>query len=185
MLLLVLRFTQNPTKYKFDLPGNGMKNKLHCGCEWGVLWVWGSERMCVFEQTEGGPDPTLDRLTPLCPDPVLSCCLATLADPGAWVRSASPNDVDRTAIKLSKLPESVFRGRISAFVVSSLSKYSFKPQKQFSAQHIGDLSLKCCCDCRECSQKRNKHFENIWMHVLSFLWCLWWHVFLWYQSCCC
>lgn len=39
--------------------------------------------MCVFEQTEGGPDPTLDRLTPLCPDPVLSCCLATLADPGA------------------------------------------------------------------------------------------------------
>ncbi len=131
---------------------------LHCGCEWGVLCVmW-----AIMDRTdERWAGPRSCSLTPLCPDPVLSCCLATLADPRAWVRPASPNDVDRTAIECLKLP-----GDESQLLLFPLSKYSFNPRSSFQLNIWWSVS-KCCCDCRECSQKRNKHFWK-YLNVCAF-----------------
>lgn len=179
MLLLVLWFIQikNQTKYKFDLPGKAWKKKK---TEWGVLWDWGSDvRMRVW----AGPHPW--SFNPFMPRP---SAVMLLSNP-RWSRSLSQVSIsewrepDREqTVKASRV---CFQGKNLSFCCFHSLNTLSTPEAVFSSTY-GDLSLKCCCDCRECSQKRNKHFENIWMHVLSFLWCLWWLIFFfffWTFSC--
>lgn len=148
--------------------------------------------VCVFvcatiHRADGrwaGPHPW--SFNPFMPRP---SAVMLLSNP-RWSRSLSQVSIsewrepDREqTVKASRV---CFQGKNLSFCCFHSLNTLSTPEAVFSSTY-GDLSLKCCCDCRECSQKRNKHFENIWIHVLSFLWCLWWltffFFFLWTFSC--
>lgn len=139
-----------------------------------MLWDWGSDvRMRVW----AGPHPW--SFNPFMPRP---SAVMLLSNP-RWSRSLSQVSIsewrepDREqTVKASRV---CFQGKNLSFCCFHSLNTLSTPEAVFSSTY-GDLSLKCCCDCRECSQKRNKHFENIWMHVLSFLWCLWWLIFFFF-----
>lgn len=134
------------------------------------LWLW-MRCVCVcvmramMDRTDrrwAGPRPC--SLTPLCQDPVLSCCLATFADPGAWVRPASLNDVDRTALEASRV---CFQGtNLSFCCFLSLNTLS-TPEAVFSSTY-GDLSPSAAAIVENVAKREINIFENIWIHMLSF-----------------
>lgn len=107
----------------------GLPRKRHekCGCECAV---------CVNVSRR-----KVGRIPPLIIAPLYAqtqCCHVALAGPWLIPEPESGQHQDRTAIRLSTLPESVFRRRIADFffVVSSLEILSRPPQKQSSAPHM-------------------------------------------------
>lgn len=164
-----------------------MKKKLNEVC----CETMGLTYVCVFvcatihgaDGRWAGPHPW--SFNPFMPRP---SAVMLLSNP-RWSRSLSQVSIsewrepDREqTVKASRV---CFQGKNLSFCCFHSLNTLSTPEAVFSSTY-GDLSLKCCCDCRECSQKRNKHFENIWIHVLPFLWCLWWLIFFfffWTFSC--
>lgn len=126
---------------------------LHCGCEWGVC-------VCVCDASDDGQNrqkvgrtPPLF-INPFMPRPSAVMLLSNLR----WSRSLSQASIsERRGPDRARSFQSLFSGDESQLLLFPLSKYSFNPRSSFQLNIWWSVS-KCCCDCRECSQKRNKHF---------------------------